>query len=96
MAPVGVLSYLARQPDLPGSLLRMLGVFSAPAHTWLVTEFCDGGDLFEVLAAGALRETQVKAHMIATMITTIMNTMIRTVVVLLIIMIILILLIITT
>lgn len=62
LTEIGVLSYLARQPDLPASLLRMLGVFSAPAHTWLVTEFCDGGDLFEVAAAGALRETQVKAH----------------------------------
>lgn len=56
---LGVLSYLGRQPDLPESLLRLLGVFQDGRHTLLVTELADGGELFDVVArAGPLGEAR--------------------------------------
>lgn len=67
LTEIGVLSYLAAQPDLPAYLLRMLGVYSSGQFSWLVTEFCDGGELFEVAAAGSLQEAQVRVYAWQTM-----------------------------
>jgi serine/threonine protein kinase len=53
LTEIGVMSYLSQQRDLPVSLLRMLGVFSEGNFTWLVTEFADGGELFDVAVSGA-------------------------------------------
>jgi serine/threonine protein kinase len=51
LTEIGVLSYLSAQPDLPKYLIRMLGCFAGPCHTWLVTEFADGGELFDTVAS---------------------------------------------
>lgn len=62
LTEIGVLSYLAKQPDMPAYILRMQGVFSTTDFAWLVTEFCDGGELFGVAAAGGLQEAQVRVY----------------------------------
>jgi serine/threonine protein kinase len=53
-----LLSYLARQPNMPDGLLRLHGVFADDTKplTWLVTEFADGGELFNVAARGIVYE----------------------------------------
>jgi len=63
LAEIGILTYLARQPDLPRYLLRMLRVFTDDCFTWLVTEFADGGDLFEVAASGCVAEDTLQRYM---------------------------------
>lgn len=61
LAEIGVLSYLSKQPDLPKYLIQMLGCFSGPANqTWLVTEFAEGGELFNV--AGSLQEDKARRY----------------------------------
>lgn len=63
LTEIGVLSYLSRQPDLSQHLLRMHGVFSDGAFTCLVTEFADGGELFELAASGAhISECSLKQY----------------------------------
>jgi serine/threonine protein kinase len=62
LTEIGILSYLAKQPDLPAYLLRMLGVFNDGPVTWLVTEFADGGDLFELVASGYVAEAKVQRY----------------------------------
>jgi serine/threonine protein kinase len=54
LAEIGVLTYLARQPDLSANLLRLHGVFADATKpiTWLVTELAEGGELFDVAASG--------------------------------------------
>jgi serine/threonine protein kinase len=52
LTEIGVLAYLGRQQDRPEYILKMLGVFADTRHTYLVTEFADGGELFEVVAKG--------------------------------------------
>eukprot|EP00812_Abedinium_dasypus_P008730 NODE_246_length_1756_cov_421.440329.p1 GENE.NODE_246_length_1756_cov_421.440329~~NODE_246_length_1756_cov_421.440329.p1 ORF type:complete len:278 (+),score=83.22 NODE_246_length_1756_cov_421.440329:3-836(+) len=55
------MGYLGRQDDLSPYLLRSLGAFTTLGSTWLVTEFADGGDLFDVCAAQtSLPEAKVK------------------------------------
>jgi len=59
LTEIGILSHLSNQVDLPKSLLRMLGVFAEGNFTWLVTEYCESGELFEVAASGAIAEPQL-------------------------------------
>lgn len=63
LTEIGVLSYLSKQQDLPLYLLKMLGVYAEDRFTWLLTEFADGGELFDVAAAGGLAETQIQEYM---------------------------------
>jgi len=60
LTEIGVLTYLRSQPDLPPYLVQMLGVYSDSSFTWLVTEFADGGDLFELVASESLSEAHVQ------------------------------------
>mmetsp|Transcript_122649 Transcript_122649/g.381815 ORF Transcript_122649/g.381815 Transcript_122649/m.381815 type:complete len:464 (+) Transcript_122649:57-1448(+) len=62
LTEIGILSYLARQPDLSPQLLRMRGVFAEEGFYWLVTEFADGGDLFEVAASGRVPEERLRRY----------------------------------
>jgi serine/threonine protein kinase len=62
LTEIGVLSYLSKQPDLPLYLLKMLGVYSEKQFTWLVTEFADGGELFDVAVAGGLTQTKIQEY----------------------------------
>jgi len=62
LTEIGVLSYLSEQPDLPLYLLRMLGVYQDNHFTWLVSEFANGGELFDVAAAGGLEEKQIRKY----------------------------------
>lgn len=62
LTEVGVLQYLSEQRDLPKYLLRMLGCFSDYCHTWLVTEFADGGELFDKVAAIQGNEDRVRRY----------------------------------
>jgi hypothetical protein len=50
LTEMGVLEYLQQQPDRPQYLLRCFGIFSQPTHTWIVTEYAEGGDLFALVA----------------------------------------------
>jgi len=63
LTEIGVLSYLARQPDMSPHILRMRGVFAEEGFAWLVTEFADGGDLFDVAAAGRVPEDRLRRYM---------------------------------
>jgi len=63
LTEIGVLSYLGQQQDMPLYLLNMLGVYQENRFTWLVTEFAEGGELFDVAAAGGLKERQVQEYM---------------------------------
>jgi len=60
LSEIGVLMYLCRQDDLPQYLVRMLGVYADTGFTWLVSEFAEGGDLFDVVATQSLGETRVQ------------------------------------
>jgi serine/threonine protein kinase len=62
MTEIRVLSYLSVQPDLSPYLLKMLGAFSQDQHTWLVTEFAEGGELFDVAAAGGLSQSLLQMY----------------------------------
>eukprot|EP00927_Polykrikos_kofoidii_P035525 TRINITY_DN30096_c0_g3_i1.p1 TRINITY_DN30096_c0_g3~~TRINITY_DN30096_c0_g3_i1.p1 ORF type:complete len:470 (+),score=78.05 TRINITY_DN30096_c0_g3_i1:142-1551(+) len=63
LTEIGVLSYLAERPDLPQYLLKMLGLFADGTHTWLVTEYAEGGELFSLAAAPTpLVEAEVKSY----------------------------------
>lgn len=63
MNEIGVLMYLMRQEPCP-NLLRSLGCFRDATHTTLVTEYCDGGELFQVCASGQqLSENQIRNYM---------------------------------
>lgn len=64
LTEIGVLSHLRKQPDLPLYLPIMEGVYSqegAP-YTWLITEFAEGGDLFDVVSSGCLHEDRVRDY----------------------------------
>merc|ERR1719162_1607025 len=62
LTEIGVLTHLSKQRDLPLYLLKMLGVFSDNEHTWLVTEFAEGGELYNVAASGDVGEKQVQQY----------------------------------
>jgi serine/threonine protein kinase len=63
LTEIGILTHLSKQEDLPSSLLRMRGVFADGDFTWLVTEYAEGGELFQAVVDGPLLETKVKQHM---------------------------------
>lgn len=63
LTEIGVLSYLAQQPDVSSFLLRLLGVFQDEHFTWLVTELAQEGELFNVVASGPISETQSCRYM---------------------------------
>lgn len=62
LTEIGVLTYLSQQCDLPKYLIRMLGCFSEARHTWLITEFADGGELFDLVASSCLGEHKVQRY----------------------------------
>jgi serine/threonine protein kinase len=62
LTEIGILSLLARRADLPIFLLKMLGAFTDDKSTWLVTEFADGGELFNLAAAGSVSDGQIRQH----------------------------------
>merc|ERR1719408_1219834 len=41
----------------------MHGVYAEQQFTWLITEFAEGGELFDVAAAGGLSETKIHEYM---------------------------------
>jgi len=63
LAEIGVLRYLAQQPDVCPYILQLRGVFAEDSATWLVTELADGGELFEVAAAGPIPESGLRRYM---------------------------------
>jgi serine/threonine protein kinase len=65
LTEIGVLSLLSKQEDLPEYVLKMHGVFSDPEHklTWLVTEYADGGELFDVACSGGTSQGQLRIYM---------------------------------
>jgi serine/threonine protein kinase len=63
LTEIGVLSYLSKQQDVPSYLLKMLSIFAETHFTWLVTEFADGGELFDVAAAGGIAESTIQEYM---------------------------------
>jgi len=62
LTEIGVLMYLSRQQDVPLYLLKMHGVFADKLFTWLVTEFAEGGELFDVAASGNVTEKQTQQY----------------------------------
>lgn len=63
LAEIGVLTYLSKQTDLPKFLIRMLGCFAGPSNqTWLVSEFAEGGELFDLAAAQSLSQDKVARY----------------------------------
>jgi len=60
LTEIGVMSYLSKQPDLPKYLIRMLGCFSDPRHTWLVSEFADGGEFFDLVSSGRVGDKALR------------------------------------
>jgi serine/threonine protein kinase len=64
LAEIGVLTHLSKQEDVPKYVLKMHGVFSDLENnlTWLVTEFAEGGELFNVACSGA-SPSKVQAYM---------------------------------
>jgi len=63
LAEIGVLQYLAAQQDVSNHLLRILAVFEDKQHLWIVTEFADGGDLFDLASQGNPTEDEIFAFM---------------------------------
>mmetsp|Transcript_53626 Transcript_53626/g.85258 ORF Transcript_53626/g.85258 Transcript_53626/m.85258 type:complete len:477 (-) Transcript_53626:192-1622(-) len=62
LTEIGVLSYLASQPDCSTHLLKMLGCFSDLSCTWLVTEFADAGELFNMVSSPLLTDDKKKRY----------------------------------
>lgn len=62
LTEIGVLSYLSKRADTPKYLIRMLGCFSDSNFIWLVTEFADGGELFDIVATSRLGEDKKKQY----------------------------------
>lgn len=62
LTEIGILSHLSQLEDLPESLLKMHAVFAEGDFTWLITEFCDGGELFDVVASGDVSEPQLHCY----------------------------------
>lgn len=63
LSEIGILSYLAAQPDLPEYVLRMRRCFMDEHFVWLVTELAEGGELFNLVASKRLSEAQVRRYM---------------------------------
>uniref|UniRef100_A0A7S1RJ38 Protein kinase domain-containing protein n=1 Tax=Alexandrium catenella TaxID=2925 RepID=A0A7S1RJ38_ALECA len=63
LTEIGVLTYLSRQADVCPYLLRMRGVFAEEGFAWLVTDFAEGGDLFDLAVSGRVREDKLQHYM---------------------------------
>jgi len=63
LAEIGILQYLAAQQDVSNHLLRILDVFEDKQHLLIVTEFADGGDLFDLAAQGNPTEHDIFTFM---------------------------------
>lgn len=62
-AEIGILSFLACQSDLPIYLLRMQGVFAdGPNFVCVVSEFAEGGELFQLVSARKVPEAEAKRY----------------------------------
>lgn len=62
LTEIAILSYLSEQTDTPLFLQRSLGAFCDGTHTWLVTEFADGGELFVRAQSNDFDVTEEKAR----------------------------------
>jgi len=63
LTEIGIMSYLAKQCDLPLYILKMIGAFSDSKCTYLVTEYAEGGELFGLANAGVrFPEVQVRTY----------------------------------
>lgn len=64
LTEIGIMAYLGKQGDLPVHLLQARAIFADSSCMWLVSEFADGGELFNVAASKLpLEETQIKQYM---------------------------------
>lgn len=65
LTDLGVLLYLSKLEDLPKYFLKLHGVFSDSASnlTWLVTEFAEGGELFNVARSSNVAQEQLRIYM---------------------------------
>jgi len=59
LAEIGILQFLAAQQDVPTYLLRIFDVFEGKHHFWVVTEYADGGDLFDLTCQGDPTEDEI-------------------------------------
>lgn len=60
---IAVLSYLKNVFEQSPHIIRLVGIFQDSLSTYLVTEYCDGGDLFQKVAHGpALSEMEKRRH----------------------------------
>jgi serine/threonine protein kinase len=59
------MSQLSKHQDLSKYVLKMHGVYfdSQNNFTWLVTEFADGGELFDVACSGGTSQVQLQTYM---------------------------------
>jgi len=62
-AEIGILQYLAAQQDVSNHLLRILDAFEDKQQLWIVTEFADGGDLFDLASQGNPTEDEMFTFM---------------------------------
>ena len=62
LTEIGIFNYLSRSDRSCPYVLKMLGSFQDATHTYLVTEFADGGDLFTVAAKVKLHESQTRRY----------------------------------
>lgn len=60
---IGVMTYLSAQKDLPRYILGFHAAFAEVDFTWVVLEFADGGELFDVAVAGRASEEQTRLYM---------------------------------
>jgi len=64
LTEIGVLKLLAQQETSCRYILNLVDVFTAGDHTWLVTEFAEGGELFNVAALQSeLAEHRIKVYL---------------------------------
>jgi serine/threonine protein kinase len=62
LAEIGILQLLAKQPDLPLYVLKLLGTFADDSSVWVCSEFADGGELFNLADSGSASDTQVRQY----------------------------------
>mgnify|MGYP002803399907 FL=1 len=62
-AEIGVLQYLAKQPDLPAYLSKLLAAFVEDSKIWLVMELADGELLDAVLSQKVVDASQTRRYL---------------------------------
>lgn len=62
---IAVLTYLQRATEQCSFIIRLLGMFQDDSSAYLVTEYCDGGDLFERVAYGDPLAEEEKARYVS-------------------------------